>query len=110
MKTFPGFFEFPGGKVDKEECLIEALEREIFEELGITLDFNKIYYLNNYKILKQNISLHFFLCLRWFGKIENKEKQILKWIFPTKLNNYKFLKSNKSFISFLNNFIFPTAH
>ena len=28
MKTFPGFFEFPGGKVDKEECLIEALERE----------------------------------------------------------------------------------
>ena len=108
MKTFPGFFEFPGGKVDKEECLIEALEREIFEELGITLDFNKIYYLNNYKILKQNISLHFFLCLRWFGKIENKEKQILKWIFPTKLNNYKFLKSNKSFISFLNNFIFPT--
>ena len=45
------------------ETEIEALEREIFEELGITLDFNKIYYLNNYKILKQNISLHFFLCL-----------------------------------------------
>ena len=109
-KTFSGFFEFPGGKVDKKEFLIEALDREIFEELGIRLDFNKIYYLNNYKILKQNISLHFFLCLRWFGKIEGKEKQIFKWIFPKEFNNYNILKSNINFISFLNNFIFPTAH
>ena len=109
-KNFSGFFEFPGGKVEKDECLIEALDREIYEELGIRLDFSKIYYLNNYRILKHNISLHFFLCLRWFGKIKNKEKQTLKWIAPNKLNNYNLLKSNESFKSFLNNFIFPTAH
>ena len=81
-KNFSGFFEFPGGKVEKDECLLEALDREIYEELGIRLDFSKIYYLNNYKILKHNINLHFFLCLRWFGKIKNKEKQTLKWIVP----------------------------
>ncbi len=110
MKTFSGFFEFPGGKVEKEECLLEALDREIFEELGVNLDFNKIYYLNNYKLPKHNIFLHFFLCLKWFGKIENKEKQILKWIFPIELYNYKILKSNSNFIRFLNNFIFPTTN
>ena len=110
MKTFSGFYEFPGGKVYKKEFLIEALDREIFEELGISLDFSKIYYLNNFRIPKQNIILHFFLCLKWFGKIENKEKQKLKWIFPEELYNYKLLKSNVSFISFLNNFIFPTAY
>ena len=108
-KNFSGFFEFPGGKVEKDECLIEALDREVYEELGIRLDFSKIYYLNNYRILKHNISLHFFLCLRWFGKIKNKENQTLKWISPNKLNNYNFLKSNESFKIFLDNFIFPTA-
>ena len=109
-KNFSGFFEFPGGKVEKDECLIEALDREIFEELGISLDFSKIYYLNNYMILKQNISLHFFLCLRWFGKIENKEKQTLKWISSKELNKYNLLKSNEIFKIFLKDFIFPTTH
>ena len=109
-KNFSGFFEFPGGKVKKDECLIEALDREIYEELGVRLDFSKIYYLNNYMIQKQNISLHFFLCLKWFGKIESKEKQILKWISPKELNNYNLLKSNSDFVSFLNNLIFPTTH
>ena len=109
-KNFSGFFEFPGGKVEKGECLLEALDREVYEELGIKLDFSKIYYLNNYKILKHNINLHFFLCLSWFGKIKNKEKQTLKWIVPKELNNYNLLKSNERFKIFLNNFIFPTAH
>ena len=109
-KNFSGFFEFPGGKVEKDECLIEALEREINEELGIRLDFSKIYYLNHYRILEHKISLHFFLCLRWFGKIKNKEKQTLKWILPKELNDYNLLQSNESFKIFLNNFIFPTTH
>ena len=109
-KNFSGFFEFPGGKVEKGECLLEALDREVYEELGIKLDFSKIYYLNNYKILKHNINLHFFLCLSWFGKIKNKEKQTLKWIVPKELNNYNLLKSNHSFKIYLNNFIFPTAN
>ena len=109
-KNFSGFFEFPGGKVEKDECLLESLDREIYEELGIRLDFSKVYYLNNYKILKHNLSLNFFLCLSWFGKIKNKEKQTLKWIVPKELDNCNLLKSNESFKIFLNNFVFPTTY
>ena len=32
-KEFAGWYEFPGGKVEKNEYLIESLKRELLEEL-----------------------------------------------------------------------------
>ena len=44
-----GFFEFPGGKVEKSELLIEALSREVLEELNIKIDIKKVLFLKSYK-------------------------------------------------------------
>jgi len=36
--AIPNMWEFPGGKVEKNEDLFEALQREISEELHCTID------------------------------------------------------------------------
>lgn len=38
LRAFPGYVSFPGGKVDKNEGLVEALIRECEEELGYTIE------------------------------------------------------------------------
>ena len=64
-KDFEGFFEFPGGKVESGEYLAEALQREIFEELGIKLKSSKVLFLKEYKVYqrKKMLSLNFFFVI-----------------------------------------------
>lgn len=38
LTAFPGYTSFPGGKVDKDETIDQALAREVEEELGVKLD------------------------------------------------------------------------
>ena len=44
MRIFPGYSAFPGGKVEPEEVPLEALKREIQEELGVDWNVSKAQY------------------------------------------------------------------
>jgi len=111
-KSFSGFFEFPGGKVNSGEFLIEALKREIDEELDIKIDLSSLFFLKSYFVVqnKKSIKLNFFLCLNWHGKIWGKEFQDIKWIYPKLLIDLKMLKSNKKIIDFLLYEWFPATN
>ena len=111
-KDFHGFYEFPGGKVEPGEYLIEATRRELFEELGIKIDLNHVYHLISYKVnqRKKNLKLNFFICNKWTGEVEGKEGQNFFWIFPNELLDYKMLKTNKKIIEYLIFRIFPSTN
>ena len=60
-KPYYGFYEFPGGKVKKDEYNLEALKREIFEELSVKLNLNKLIFIKSYLVkISPNIRLGFF--------------------------------------------------
>ena len=42
IKTNEEYYVFPGGGIEKGESLIECVEREVFEEVGIECRFRKV--------------------------------------------------------------------
>lgn len=42
-KSFGGLWEFPGGKIEKNESVEEAIKREILEELNLQISVNKLF-------------------------------------------------------------------
>ena len=62
-------WEFPGGKVEKEETFEIALKREIKEELNIEINIKNKLGEENYQDDKINVKLHYFICSHYKGEI-----------------------------------------
>ena len=111
-KSFGGFYEFPGGKVKKNEFLTEALKRELMEELSVIINVNRLIFLCSYQITRgrKKIDLNFFSTNNWIGKVKALEKQEVKWIKLCEFKDFKMLISNKKIIDFLNCFLISSKN
>ena len=79
IKSWGGWWEFPGGKIEKSETSIEALYREIYEEIGVNITQFSRWVTRNYSYEGNDFTLHFFKVSKWEGNITSKENQRLVW-------------------------------
>ena len=94
-------WEFPGGKVNKNEKFEDALKREILEELSISINIKKKIAEENYKDEKINIVLHYYLCSKKNGIIELNEHEKLAWVKKNEFNKYDFAEGDGNILSLL---------
>lgn len=97
----PNKYEFPGGKVEKNESLKQALKRELYEELSININIVDIIEFENNIIITENFILTAFIIKKWENKLIINPKinsEILKVDYNNLINAHNLLDTNKQFI------------
>ncbi|MGE0355596.1 MAG: Nudix family hydrolase [Burkholderiales bacterium] len=78
-KPYPGYWEFPGGKIEPGEAPRAALARELKEELGIEVREATPWITRVYAYTHATVRLHFFRVTAWEGEPQPLEDQAIAW-------------------------------
>jgi 8-oxo-dGTP diphosphatase len=78
--AIPNMWEFPGGKVEKDEDLYSALKREIHEELGCIIETFEIFNDHTHEYDTFIINLIAIKCKIAKGTPEKSEHSKLIWL------------------------------
>ena len=78
-KPYAGYWEFPGGKLETGESVLEALMRELREEIGIEAQVAEIWKQGLFDYPHATVRLNFCKVTYWLGDIEMRENQKFKW-------------------------------
>lgn len=80
-------WEFPGGKIEKNETPEEALKRELVEELKLEVDVKGHFLTVDHEYENFTISLHSYLCEAKSEQITLLEHLDSKWLKLADLDN-----------------------
>jgi 8-oxo-dGTP diphosphatase len=79
---FQGLWEFPGGKIGADETPEIALERELFEEIGVRATRLAPYMRLTHTYPDRTVRLRFYSVIEWSGEAKGKEGQKICWADP----------------------------
>jgi 8-oxo-dGTP diphosphatase len=77
---FHGMWEFPGGKIGAGESSVEALSRELAEELGIEITSCASFMNLRHEYDDRIVTIEFFIVSDWVSEPIGREGQALKWV------------------------------
>jgi len=96
-----GLWEFPGGKLEQDEDVFDALQRELKEEVGITIDSAEPLIQIPFHYPDKSVLLD-VLCIKAFsGTATGLEGQALQWVPQSQLAEFSFPLANQAIINAL---------
>ena len=99
---YKGYWEFPGGKLEKGETSEQALIREIREELNVTIVVDKLIKTIEYDYPNFHLSMDCYWCEIVGGNFKLVEALDYKWVTKNDLYSLKWMPADVGLLDMIN--------
>jgi 8-oxo-dGTP diphosphatase len=93
-----GQWEFPGGKIERNESPEDALARELREELGIEAEVGTLKLASTHSYGDTGIVILFYEVLFWKGEPKTVHHMELKWVTKEELPQLSIPDANRKIL------------
>jgi 8-oxo-dGTP diphosphatase len=98
-KHMAGRWEFPGGKVGRNETESAALARELREELGVDVTAARHFMRLTHSYDDRDVELSLWIIEQFTGTPAALDAQQLKWVVPAHLPAEDILEADQPFVA-----------
>jgi mutator protein MutT len=98
-----GLWEFPGGKIEAGETVVDCIVREIREELGIEISVGEQLISIDHTYPTFQLTLFVHHCQHISGIPQPIECNEIRWVNVSDLDNYQFPAANVEIINAIKN-------